>query len=47
VQVAERPEALDALDVAPREAVQIGVENMKHVAELIDPLDPEMACSRR
>jgi len=41
VQVAERPEALDALYVAAREAVKIGVEDMKHVAELVDSFDPE------
>ena len=40
VQIAERPEGLDALDVAGREAVQVRVENMQHVAELIDSLDP-------
>jgi hypothetical protein len=41
VQVAERPEGLDALYVAACEAVKIGVEDMKHVAEFIDSFDPE------
>lgn len=40
VQVAERPEGFYALYVVARKAVLVRVEDMQHVPELIDPLDP-------
>jgi len=39
VHVGEIPEALDALDVASREAIDAGIKHMEHMAELIESAD--------
>ena len=44
VHVGEIPEALDALDVASREAIDAGIKHMEHMAELIEAADGGKPC---